>query len=569
MKPFDARISNHVPIIEREPASQKLLGIVKRTADNEINRYPRERTVFGATIIEHSSISRALRTHQYPDKSSSSDPNVVPILLDLVRQKEGAVRNDLIEKIDAGETFSLKPHELALLQTFCLAGDAAEELYLAWQRDMDLPITKNTPKLTNIYTIPVEKPDGSMQEQTWATRYPDEIAQITNRYSQLAEKLQDMPDEEAQKLRKVVISFTTLLATTDSNAIKNAGDEFDTTWMDYQGDVQFIFPRDEGYAGRQAYPEMRLVIVDKTQAEDTQQMKQALREYLSTVRKPDRGQSEIIATFSRGLEQTQLMPSYYLNETGITTLRPAAESLPNEEIPRAEKGTRIYIMIDALESRWKEAEPLMRHLTAPSQEFFSHFDSTAAGIFFALAHEFAEPFAETTKLRDILGSRYGHINEDLATKFGNAAARNLEKTHPGVTKDHCAYLAYSTLRYINNALTDPTLQNYMVMAYKELDELFTTGVMQVTPDNRIHFDFSDEKVEAWSHIAGKNLRTLIGITEYGQQARTIDDGQKTQAMIESYLSLNETNWRNIQSLIRIMHPNITSDIEIPFTQLPT
>ncbi len=489
--------------------------------------FEKARNVLGNNEIARQKVLRATIENNFPPKDTISE-DLYSKLLYSAHQKEGLSRQLIIEKLDTGAEFGLKPYELAVVRASCEIGIKYDELGLLWRNDVQVSPGNQQAKrlgLTDQYTVIVGSPEQGYRQVSWLNRYPDQVRAIADNFHKLANQLFSFKDEpEAQALGNYFNQYADAFEakTTDgyysTEKVAEMWRNVDRAWMQVKGRTQPVASREYNYYdpnGIRVFPDFRLVIVEETSVEELAATRSAMREIM----KDRYGKTRVYKETINALDKVQVYPGADVIFAGSLDFQPGGQSLPNEQKVRNELGTKIILNPDAIARRWQLSRKLARRIFNDLKDLES-FDKIDLNIDMTArdygGHEFGEPLFQSLQVKETLGQKINALlNEDLANLCSTVTIVGRIKSGELSSEDayrHAISLLGTYLRYIDIARGISHLNSYYVgLTLQGLRRMISTGFIE--QDKLGKWNINSDKSSVLLEENLKDLDRLVQICE--------------------------------------------------------
>lgn len=489
--------------------------------------FEKARNVLGNNETARQKVLRATVENNFPPKDTISE-DLYSKLLDSAHQKEELSRQLIIEKLNAGAEFGLKPYELAVVRASCGIGIEYDELGLLWRNDVQVNPGNQQAKrlgLTDQYTVIVGSPEQGYRQVPWVNRYPDQVRAIADNLHNLANQLFSFKDEpEAQALGNYFAQYADAFEarTTDGHysteKVAEMWRNVDRAWIQIKGRTQPVASREYNYYdpnGIRVFPDFRLVIVEETSVEELAATRLAMREIM----KDRYGGTRVYKETINALDKVRVYPGVDVIFAGSLDFQPAGQSLPNEQKVRDELGTKIILNPDAIAQRWQLSRKLARKVFSNPKDLES-FDKIDLNIDMTArdfgGHEFGEPLYQSLDVHETLGQKTTVLlNEDLANLCATAALAGRIMSRELSSEDayrHAISLLGTYLRYIDIARGIPHLNPYYVgLTLQGLRRMIGTGFIE--QDELGKWNINPDKSSVLLEENLKDLDRLVQICE--------------------------------------------------------
>lgn len=472
---------------------------------------------------------QAIKVHDFPPhgKIGQYTTEVFHDLYRVVHDKEDLARQLILNEIEAGTTFGLRPYELEILRTTCEVAAAYDELGLRWRDDVqEEPGNAKADELgfKNPYSIIAGDDVAGYREVAWIDRYPDTITRIAGKWRDLAERLSEMK-ENAEEARIFANYFTAYADALQSREPKEVVEEqwraVDRAWMKINVETAKLHPlgtREYGYYdpnGIRVYPDMRLMLRVEALDDDIRATREALRRHLGE----QFGECPLYQKTANALETVQLFPGTDVVFAGSLDFQPAGQSLPNDDIVKEELGTKVFVNADVSAAKWEISKRMARKVFTVEEDaaLFDLVDNDKNGVAIRLAgHEYGEPLFQLKEIEDALGLEVVTLhNEDLADGCIGAILRR-RVAEGDLPEDFPLIHAINQLgiyaRLIATARGVQHLQPYYVgHALQGLRRMIASGF--IARDNGKVWRIHPERIDAFYDLVEADFVTQVDIQE--------------------------------------------------------
>lgn len=513
------------------------------------------RSVLGTDEASQAKVLKAAESHNFPPQSTVA-PELYFDLLRVVGQKEELARKLILEELDSGTEFGLKPFELDVLRASCEVGVSYDELCILWRQDVQgNPLNVEAVKLglNDRYSVIIGNTADSAGQVSWHARYPKQVETISGRWRQLVQKLASYGSEsEAVAMSNYFAKYADAFeANTKSGqySTKEVDEmwlDVDRAWMNVEGRMQIVASREYGYYDPmriRVIPDFRLILVTESSKDELLKTRKAMSEALDERYK----NSKVYQETADGLLRVQVYPGADIVFSGTLDFQPSGQSLSNEQKVKDELGTRVLLNPDVTAQRWKMAKQLAKNVfyNAEDRELFDAVDPEIdMTIRYVGGHEYAEPLFQPPSVDISLGDKnVSLLNEDLANLCATLTiAHRISKgelnNQDGVR--HAMSLLGTYLRLIDVGRGATHLQPYYVgHSLQGLRRMIETGFIYQDDSKNWHIDQS--KVQEMFEANIGDLDRLIAIGDAGskQEAEAyLAQAQETEQIRDIILKIN-------------------------------
>jgi len=439
--------------------------------------YKEYRKMLGDDEVSHKLVQKAVVGHDFPPKGTISSELYVK-LLDAAHQKELLGQHLILEQLDAGFNFGLKPFEVDVLRASCEVGVEFDEMCSLWRKDVsENPINEKARdlNLTNPYSVITGNNLPDYKQVTWVEKYPLQTTAIAERFRNLALRLSGYEDEAkafalADYFNKFADAFdaTNVTEPLSSDQLPDIWRDVDRAWMKIDGRIQPVASREYGYYdpnGIRVFPDYRLIVVENNTANELEATRGAMARTLAE----RYGNSISYQHTINSLTQVRVFPGSDVTFSGSLDFQAAGQSLPNEQVVQDELGTKIVLNPEVTAGRWNLAKQLAKKVffDPKDQNDFEQIDSAIdMTVRYVGGHEFGEPLFQSTNVIKTFGEEViTLLNEDLANLCATTTIEARVRSQDLSQRDyynHAICLLGTYLRLIDTARGAPHLQPYYI-----------------------------------------------------------------------------------------------------------
>jgi len=562
---FTKLVDRNLPKVENQLDKNSFWGLVQiNRAANEIftkdDYFSQDRAILGEENEAQDLVIRATTTKTFPSLEIIGKEKHRQLLI-IANKKEQFSRELILHFLEKGTDFGLKDWEKEVLITNCKVASEFDNLCFAWREEVEDNEIYNKDSLKfhgliNQYTvIRYSEGNNELYEQSYAETFPEEIENIVNQFTTLAEKLEqnDNPETEQLAMAEYLKAYSTALSATNLEELHNLWLEVDVAFTQVKGRLQMIGSREYDYydpGKTRMFPDMRLSIANKESIyiEPTNATHQAMMKHLNE----EFGDMNIIQETWGGIENALLFPETYdIVYTGSLDFPLSGQFLPNEQEVKQEYGVKIFLVIEAIKSSWEATKDLAKKVFNHENDLtlFDNFDPVNDRLVITTTgHEVAEPLLDTNKVRNSLKEHFAYLNEDAATLFITALIPKMIEAgeiDKGTLTRHAIGLLGTYLRYIERRQNESTRTYYLGMGLRGLKRMLNSGFiyqengeLRINPNRQVLdelYRISMEDLHKQVNIADTNDYETAKI--YLAKAREVESTNEIEILVNRILGV--------------------------------
>lgn len=296
-------------------------------------------------------------------------------LLTIIFTKAHVERQLVKHVVSATNALKLSPTEKAILLATCDLGNAYDEFYLNWRKQIitsslgkQFQIYKHEAvqyaetkglKITNpyLYETFTEKADGTLDAVPYAIAFPKSIHKIETISNRLIDELTHIYQQQKSKdneTKQFIIYFQALtkaLTTTDNNKLEQYFKEVDMQWMKIKGRLQPIHMM-ETYADPlhlRVTPEFSLAFLDSRYEAINKQLEQTKKRIITFLKQ--KMNNNVTLTESLYPINDSQTGVYILFTSGKARISKfVGKNVPNRTDVRLQKGVKIFLNMEGIKS---------------------------------------------------------------------------------------------------------------------------------------------------------------------------------------------------------------------------